>query len=60
MKKEYIFEWKLFGEILTINNKDFEHVWFKSYDGSFEKLLNEIVEQWKLPQKATIKIHIHR
>lgn len=59
MKEEYIFEWELFGEILTIKNKDFEHVGLKSYDGSFEKLLNEVAEQWKLPQKATVNITIH-
>jgi len=59
MEKIHNFEWELFWEILTINNKDFEHVGFRSFDWSFENLLNEVAEKKQLPQKATITITIH-
>jgi len=33
MKTTHTFTGELFGEILVINGKEYEHVGFKSYDG---------------------------
>lgn len=60
MKTTHTFTGELFGEILIINGKEYEHVGFKSYDGWFENLLNQVAEEKKLPQKATITIKIHK
>lgn len=58
MKTTHTFTGELFGEILVINGKEYEHVGFKSYDGWFEKLLEETAEKKQLPQKAEITIKI--
>lgn len=58
MKNSHTFKGELFGEILVINGKEYEHVGFRSYDGWFEKLLNEVAEKKQLPQKAEIRIKI--
>ncbi len=60
MKTTHTFTGELFGEILIINGKEYEHVGFRSYDGWFENLLNQVAEEKKLPQKATITIKIHK
>ena len=60
MKNIHTFTGELFGEILIINGKKYEHVGFRSYDGWFENLLNQVAEEKKLPQKATITIKIHK
>lgn len=60
MKNSHTFKGELFGEILVINGKEYEHVGFRSYDGWFEKLLNEVAEKKQLPQKAEITILIHQ
>lgn len=59
MKNRYTFEWELFLEIVTVAGKEFEHVGFKSDDGSFEKLLNEVADIGDLPKKATIVMNIN-
>lgn len=54
----HTFKGELFGEILVINDKEYEHVGFRSYDWWFEQLLNQTAEEKKLPQKARITIEI--
>ncbi len=60
METTHTFTWELFGEILVINGKEYEHVGFRSYDGWFEHLLDEVAEKKQLPKKATITIKIEK
>ena len=59
MKKEFKFEGEFYSEILDLNGKKFEHIGFRSKDGSFEELLQTLPDQVKLPIKAKLKININ-
>jgi len=58
MEKSYTFEWEMYFELIEIWNQKLEHVWFRSYDGWFENLLNTLPETVMLPKKAKIIVYI--
>jgi hypothetical protein len=58
ISKSLEFEWEFYFEIIDIDGKSLEHVWFRSKDWSFEEMMNKLPEMMDLPQKAKIKVEI--
>lgn len=58
--KNLEFDWEFYFELIDVDGKKLEHVWFRSYDWSFEDMMQNLPEIMKLPQKAKIKVIIEK
>lgn len=58
MEKSYTFEGEMYFEVIEIWKEKVEHVWFRSYDWSFEQLLHNLPETTTLPKKAKITVSL--
>lgn len=54
------FDWEFYFELIDVDGKKLEHVWFRSDDWSFEDMMNSLPEMIKLPQRAKIKVIIEK
>ena len=54
------FDWEFYFELIDVDGNKLEHVWFRSYDWSFENMMQNLPEIMKLPQKAKIKVIIKK
>ena len=54
------FDWEFYFELIDVDGKKLEHVWFRSDDWSFEDMMNNLPEMMKLPQRAKIKVIIEK
>ena len=54
------FAWEFYFELIDVDGKKLEHVWFRSDDGWFEDMMNNLPEMMKLPQRAKIKVIIEK
>ena len=58
--KHLEFDWEFYFELIDVDGNKLEHVWFRSYDWSFENMMQNLPEIMKLPQKAKIKVIIKK
>ena len=58
--KHLEFDWEFYFELIDVDGKKLEHVWFRSDDGSFEDMMNNLPEMMNLPQRAKIKVTIEK
>jgi hypothetical protein len=60
LETNFKFKGEFYSEIVELDGKSFEHIGFRSMDGSFEQLLNTLPERSELPLKASLTIDIEQ
>lgn len=56
--KTMTFHGEFYFELIDVDGAKLEHVWFRSQDESFEKMMDNLPELMKLPQSAKITVEI--
>ena len=54
------FDGEFYFELIDVDGKKLEHVWYRSDDWSFEDMMQNLPEMMKLPQRAKIKVIIQK
>lgn len=54
------FDGEFYFELIDVDGKKLEHVWYRSDDWSFEDMMQNLPEMMKLPQRAKIKVIIEK
>jgi len=54
------FDGEFYFELIDVDGKKLEHVWYRSDDGSFEDMMQNLPEMMRLPQRAKIKVIIEK
>ncbi|MHC1588304.1 MAG: hypothetical protein ACXQS1_00635 [Methermicoccaceae archaeon] len=56
--KQLHFRGEFYIELLEINGRPYEHIGFRSEDGSFERMMSSLPETHDLPLKAEITVRL--